>query len=128
MTTQTAPKPRIYFGWFILASCFILMAIGMSARNAFGLFLKPMIEDFQLSRAALSLPVSLSLILFGVSQPIGGLLIRRFGARTVIIWGAALTCAGLVGMGTVRSIWGVYLFFGLLVGMVGKVGDGQRQA
>ncbi|MBI2132139.1 MAG: MFS transporter [Candidatus Tectomicrobia bacterium] len=122
MATDTSPKPRIYYGWFILASCFIFMAIGMSARNAFGLFLKPMIEDFQLSRAAVSLPVSLSLILYGVSQPIGGLLIRRYGARTVIIWGAALTCLGILGMSTVRSIWGVYFFFGLLVGM-GGVGN-----
>ena len=119
MTAETAPKPRIYYGWYILASCFILMGIAMISRNSFGLFLKPMLEDFPVSRAALSLPISLSLILYGVSQPIGGLLIPRFGIRTVIIWGIVLTCAGFIGMSTVRSLGGIYLFAGLLVGLGG---------
>ena len=122
MTTASAPKTRVYYGWYILASLFIFMGIAMMSRNSFGLFLKPMLGDFPVSRAAVSLPVSISLILYGISQPIGGLLIPRFGNRRVIIWGTALTCVGFIGMSTVQSVWGIYLFFGLLVG-IGGIGN-----
>ncbi len=118
MSESASPK-KIYYGWYILAACFFMMFLGMATRNSFGLFLKPMIEDFGLSRAALSLPFSLSLILFGASQPLGGLMMRRWSPKTVIIWGSALTTIAMLGISQAGSLWGVYLFFGILLGMGG---------
>ncbi|MED5579602.1 MAG: MFS transporter [Nitrospinota bacterium] len=110
---------KIYYGWFVLAGAFILVFMGMSARQSFGIFFKPMMEEFQLSRAALSLPASLSLILFGISQPIGGLMINRFGAKKVIAFGSIITTIGVLGMSQVSSIWGIYFFYGFLLGLGG---------
>lgn len=118
MSENTSPS-RIYYGWFILAGCFTMMFLGLATRNSFGLFLKPMIEDFNLSRAALSLPFSLCLILYGASQPLGGLLMRRWGPKTIIIWGSVLTTISMLGIQQAQSLWGVYLFFGILLGMGG---------
>ncbi len=117
--SRTASSSKTYYGWYILAGCFTMMFLGMATRNSFGLFLKPMLEDFQISRAALSLPFSLCLILYGASQPLGGLMIRRYGAKNVIIWGSVLTTLSMLGITQVDSLWGVYLFFGILLGMGG---------
>ncbi len=118
MNQDSAPK-KIYYGWYILAGCFFMMFLGLATRNSFGLFLKPMIADFNISRASLSLPFSLCLILYGASQPLGGLMMRRWDPKTVIIWGSALTTIAMLGIYYVDSLWGVYLFFGILLGMGG---------
>ena len=123
VTRTASPLRRIYYGWFILAACFAIMFLAVATRNSFGIFFKPILEDFKLSRAALSLPVALTLILFGVSQPIGGLLIRRFGARTVILWGSVLTSVGFLGTSWASSLWGIYLYYGILLGL-GGIGNG----
>ncbi len=122
MSEENTSPPRIYYGWFILAGCFTMMFLGLATRNSFGLFLKPMIADFNLSRAALSLPFSLCLILYGASQPLGGLMMRRWGPKTIIIWGSVLTTISMLGIHQVHSLWGVYLFFGILLG-VGGIGN-----
>lgn len=120
MSYETSPPRHIYYGWFILAASFFILFATMTTRNSFGLFFKPILAEFGLSRAALSLPVSLSLILFGVSQPIGGLLIRRFGSRAVITFGTILTATAVLGMTWISSIWGVYFFYGLILGLGGS--------
>jgi sugar phosphate permease len=117
--TKTSPSRGIYYGWFILGVSFLILFLGLSARQSFGLFFKPIQDEFQVTRAVLSLPVSLSLILFGVAQPIGGLLINRFGSRRVITTGGLLTGIAILGMSQISSIWGMYFFFGVLLGFGG---------
>ena len=121
MSTNASSK-KIYYGWYILAGCFFMMFLGLATRNSFGLFLKPMIADFNISRASLALPFSLCLILYGASQPLGGLMMRRWDPKTVIIWGSALTTIAMLGINQVDSLWGVYLFFGILLG-IGGIGN-----
>ncbi|MCE2451326.1 MAG: MFS transporter [Nitrospinae bacterium] len=121
VSANASPK-KTYYGWYILAGCFFMMFLGLATRNSFGLFLKPMIADFNISRASLSLPFSLCLILYGASQPLGGLMMRRWDPKTVIIWGSALTTIAMLGIYYVDSLWGVYLFFGILLG-VGGIGN-----
>ncbi len=119
MTTRTSSGKRIYYGWYILAAVFLFRLFGGSLRQSFGIFFKPILEEMDMSRAMLSLPVALSLILFGISQPIGGLLINRFGSRTIITLGVALTGIAIFGMSQIHSIWGIYFFYGIVLGMSG---------
>jgi sugar phosphate permease len=119
VTTRTSSGKKIYYGWYILAAVFMFRLFGGSLRQSFGIFFKPILEEMDMSRAMLSLPVALSLILFGVSQPIGGLLINRFGSRTIITLGVALTGISIFGMSQIHSIWGIYFFYGIILGMSG---------
>lgn len=120
MSSESRPT---YYGWYILAATFLVVFMGMSFRWSFGIFFKPMLEEFQLSRAALSLPVSLSLILFGVAQPVAGLLIPRFGSKIIISIGMLLTGIALFGMSQISSIWGIYFFYGFLLAFGGIGGS-----
>ena len=48
-------RGRIFYGWFVLAGC-VFVTFGISGGNhSFGVFLKPMTEEFGWSRASLSL-------------------------------------------------------------------------
>lgn len=117
--TEQTPARGLYYGWYILAAVFLFRLFGGALRQSFGVFFKPILEELDMSRAMLSLPVALSLILFGVSQPIGGLLINRFGSRTIITIGVALTGISTFGMSQIHTIWGIYFFYGIVLGMSG---------
>ena len=124
MASETPSREPLYYGWFIVAACFLIVGVSAVVRNSFGLFFKPILAEFGLSRAALSLPVSFSLILFGIAQPIGGYLTGRYGARAVIALGALLTGAAILGMSRIESVWGIYLFYGVLLA-AGGAGTGS---
>ncbi len=119
MSGEKTASRGIYYGWYILAAVFIFRLFGGALRQSFGIFFKPILEELDVSRAALSLPVALSLILFGISQPVGGLLINRFGSRTIITTGVSLTGLAILGMSQISSIWGIYFFYGLVLGLSG---------
>jgi len=119
MTTEKSTSKVIYYGWYILATVFVFRLIGGPLRQSFGVFFKPILDELNMSRAMLSLPVAVSMILFGVSQPIGGLLINRFGSRAIITTGVALTGLSIFGMSRIHSIWGIYFFYGIVLGISG---------
>lgn len=74
-------------GWKPLTAGFVGMAVGWNAANVFtGLFIKPMQADLGWSRTELSIGPLASLIV-SVLLPLSGLLMDRFGARPVAIFG-----------------------------------------
>lgn len=117
--SKSSPEKGIYYGWNILAITFLILFIGLSFRQSFNVFFKPIQEEFEISRAALSLPVSISLILFGVAQPLGGILISRFSSRKIITFGVMLTGLAVFGMSRINSFGEIYLYYGLLLGLGG---------
>ena len=53
---------RINYAWVILATGFTVLFFSSGSRFAFGLLLKPMSEDLELSRSALSLAATCFMI------------------------------------------------------------------
>ena len=92
-------EDRPYYGWFIAASCFFILAmtVGMPM-YAMPFFYDHYIEEFGWSRAETTSGFFLSTLLV---LPLGGLLVHRFSPRKLIIFGAAsfavaLNCLGLM--------------------------------
>jgi MFS family permease len=106
---------RPFYGWFVV----FLSAIGLFLGPplmvfSFGVFFKPMVENFHASRAAVSLAFSIFNFVGAVSLPFTGVIIDRFGAKRVILvftflYGLCLCSAFCVG----DSLWQLYLFFTL---------------
>jgi MFS family permease len=87
-------KPPLYYGWYIVATCMFIAFVSVGARSAFGVFVVPMSEDFGWSRGAISLAAALGFLVNGLTQPLLGGLLDRFGGRKVIV--ASLLIYGLV--------------------------------
>jgi MFS family permease len=83
---------------------------------AFGVFFKPLIEDFGWSRAVTSGAVSLSFIIQGASSILLGALNDRSGPRLVLSLSGFILGAGYILMSQVNSVWQIYLFYGVFVG------------
>jgi len=92
------------------------MAIVYGAYNSFGVFLEPLVIDFDWSRATSSGTLSLSWIMQGALSIIMGRLTDRLGPRVV-----STICGFLIGLGYllmshVGTVWQLYLCYGVIVG------------
>src|SRR5262249_26258827 len=87
----------------------------------FGVFIKPLSEEFGWSRADISLGFSLSLLMLSAVVPFIGRLVDRWGARKVIIPSVLLFGSGVASFYFLSaSLWHFYaLYVGLGVVAVG---------
>ena len=110
-------KPRIYYGYIVLAACFLIMTIVSGTQYSFGVFFKPMLDQFGWTRASTSAPFSLNLILLGLFSILAGKLGDRFGPRIVITLGAVIMGSGYMLMSRITNLWGLYLSYGIIVAL-----------
>ena len=109
---RASPSP-----WTILAaSCFILL-LSMGWRYSFGVFFKSMAGEFGWDRATLSLVVALNMLVFGLSQPLIGQLVDRFGPRRVLAIGSVVLGGGLAAVSMSQSFLGIVITYAILVGL-----------
>ncbi len=110
MNTTDAP-PRIFYGWWMVLVCCISMAAGpILITGTFGIFVKPLAEEFGWSRGAISFGFSLVAFMISFYAPVIGVLIDRFGPRKVILSGAVVFGGGFCSFWFLSaSLW---LFYG----------------
>lgn len=72
----------IYYGWVIVAVCFVVLALISLVAASFPIFYVPALQDFNRSRGSIALAMSFHMILSGVAAPLAGWLIDRFGPQT----------------------------------------------
>jgi MFS family permease len=108
--------PGIFYGYFIVAAAFCSIFVLFAVYYAFGVFFKPVLEEFGWTRAMTSGAFSLSALLMGVLGIVMGGLNDRFGPRMVMILCGILIGLGYILMSQIRTIWHLYLFYGVFVG------------
>jgi predicted MFS family arabinose efflux permease len=115
-------KSRIHPVWWIVLAAGIILAINMGIRQTFGLFLKPITLDLQLNREVFSLSIAFLNLFWGLGSPFAGALSDKFGAKWVVLGGAALYAGGLLIMANAGGETGL-LVSGVLIGL-GVAGSG----
>lgn len=83
--TPDTKKPGIYYGWYVVAALTFTVFVTMGARNAFGVFVVPMEEEFGWNRFHISIAAALGMLANGVIQPFAGRLFDHTGGRHMII-------------------------------------------
>src|SRR5262249_15130049 len=99
----------------VAAACFSMVLI-FSVHYAFGVFFKPLSEEFGWTRAMTAGAFSLVWIPQGLLAFVMGGVNDRFGPRLVLT-----ICGGLIGLGyllmsQIAALWQLYLFYGIIVG------------
>lgn len=110
-------KGKLYYGWIIVIIAFFSMAFWMGIRSSFSVFYARLVDEMGWGRAQAALAQSLGFVMYMVSVPFIGGLIDRFGPKKVIIPGVLLTGLGLMFCATIRGIFSLYIFYGVLVGL-----------
>jgi predicted MFS family arabinose efflux permease len=89
----------------------------MGIRQTFGLFLSPMSIDLGIGRESFALAMAIQNILWGVAQPVTGMIADKYGAGRVLVVGTAAYVAGLVIMSGATSVSDLQLGGGVFVGL-----------
>ncbi len=95
----------------------LILTVAMGVRQTFGLFLAPMSLDLGIGREAFALAIAVQNLLWGVVQPVTGMIADAYGAVRVAIVGAMAYVAGLVLMAVASEPWMLHLGGGVFVGL-----------
>lgn len=113
----TAVKPRLFYGYIVVAASFVIMVLGWGLYIVFGVFFNPLLQEFGWTRAMTSGAFSLSSILHGVLGIAMGGLVDKVGPRIVVTFCGVFLGAGYLLMSQVNSLWQIYLFYGVIIGI-----------
>jgi predicted MFS family arabinose efflux permease len=94
----------------------VILSISTGLRQSFGLFLQP-ITGLGISTSAFSFAIALQAIIWGLSQPLIGMLADRFGTRLVLIASSLLYAGGVLIMSAAGSSLDLDVGTGMLVGL-----------
>lgn len=112
---RTRRRPRIFYGWVVVAIAFVTMSIAISARTSFSLLYPEMLTEFGWSSALTAGAYSLGFVASITLLPVVGGLMDRFGPRLIVPLGAVLVAAGFIVLRTATDPVGLYVAMGLLI-------------
>lgn len=101
----------------VLAAGVVIIFLSLGIRNAFGLFLDPLTRQIGAGREVYGLAIALQNLLWGIGQPIAGMIADKLGSTRVILVGGALYAGGLALAAVSAGSASLYLSLGLLIGL-----------
>jgi MFS family permease len=108
-----ASKQKYFYGYIIVIAGFAVWFFGFGA-NSFGIFFKPLVDEFGWSRADTALAFSLNMLISAAVTVGTGWLTDKIGPRLVVsILGPLLGVCFLI-MPHITSLWQFYLNYALL--------------
>jgi MFS family permease len=115
--TSLKKKPSLFYGYKIVAFCYITAIIVWGTFNSFGVFFDSLLNEFHWTRAATSGAFSLCTVISGLAAIPLGKITDRFGPRLVMTACSLVLGAGYILMALINSIWQFYLIYGVIIGV-----------
>ena len=117
MSLSSDTKNLFYYGYIVAAAAILLQIIMWGSFNTYGVFFIPMQDEFGWSRAAISGARSFAMIVWGVISILLGSLNDRYGPRIIMTVCGCFVGAGSILMSQVGTLWQLYIFFGIVIGI-----------
>lgn len=111
---QRLTHAPVYYGWIVVAACFVVGMILWGTVWSFGVFFTHILDEFGLSHANTSVVFSLQQVVTYVSAAIVGFVIDRYGIRRLLGLGAGLVVVGLFGVTQLTSFAGLLVSYGVV--------------
>ncbi|MCP5400367.1 MAG: MFS transporter [Sphingobium sp.] len=103
--------------WRLLLACALGVGFGAVGFNtyAIGAFIDPLRNEFGWSRAQVQGAIALGVGLGGIASPLIGLLLDRYGARRIALFGLLGVSAGyIIAAATGPTLWNFYLAYAVI--------------
>ncbi len=110
-------RGRVHRAWWVAGIAFVAIIGAAGFRATPGVLITPLQEEFGWSRGAISVAVSVNLILFGLTAPFAAALMDRFGMVRVVASALLLVAAGSGLTVFMSTTWQLILLWGVLVGL-----------
>jgi OFA family oxalate/formate antiporter-like MFS transporter len=115
--TFLSKRTGLSYGWLVVGTAALLMSGFWGSMGSFGVFLKPLIAEFGWTRAMTSGAMSTVQVVYGLVAVIMGRLTDKYGARVILACGAIAGGLGYLLLSHLHSIWQLYIFFGIFIGI-----------
>jgi len=116
-------NPRFFYGYIVVIASFFVILIIHGMHGTYGVFFNPLQAEFDWSRTMVSGANSLGFFLMGLFAIVTGRLTDRFGPRIIVVAYGFTLGLGYSLMSQVNTVWQLYLFYGVIVGMSTSSGD-----
>jgi MFS family permease len=113
MTAVEIGKPKLYYGYVVVAASAIILTVAWGIYYSYSIFFNSLLTEFGWNRAVTSGAFSISLLVAGVSGVIAGRISDRVGPKAVCIFCGICLGFGFILMSYVQSPWQVYLLYAL---------------
>ncbi len=100
---------------YVVQIAIVIIIISVGIRQSFGIFLRPLVEELDITRETFSLAIAIQQLIYGF--PLVGILADRFGSRWVAIGGGLLYSVAIFWFAIDPSVFTLYTSFGVLIGM-----------
>ena len=98
--------------------CGVLIVLATNGlRQTFGIFLRPIALDLDISRQMFGFVIAFQTLLSGLTQPVAGMLADRYGAVKLIVGGTLLYAVGLWLLCVSANALDLQISLGLLIGL-----------
>jgi sugar phosphate permease len=114
---QRALGKKYYYGWVVVWVVFVALLVSAGVRAAPTVLINPLESELGWGRAAISAAVSVGLLLYGLSGPVAGWLMDRFGPKRLTLLGLLIIGGSTLLGATVTELWQLNLFWGVLSGI-----------
>ncbi len=110
---------HLHYGWVMVFSAVGILATHALTFYSFGIFLRPITEQFHWNRGALSAAISIGMLISGPFSILAGRLSDRYGPRLLVTASGIITGVALIFMSQISALWHVYLIYGIAVAIGG---------
>ncbi|MAS44644.1 MAG: MFS transporter [Rhodobacteraceae bacterium] len=113
MSAAAGARPRLYYGWVVIAIAFVTMGVAITARTGYSLLFPEMIDEFGWDSGMTAGAFSVGFIASTFFLPIVGWTMARWGPRATIPMGALMVGGGYLAARWITNPVELYLCFGL---------------
>ena len=112
--SSTHSEPRL--AWLMVFIAAVILGTGFGAMLSVTVFLQPLEAEFGWVRGQTSFAYLVANLMAGTCGIFTGLLVDRISARPVVTGGAVLMGVSFLLLAQLRSLAGLYLYYGLFLG------------
>ena len=107
-------RGRVYYGWYMVSVVFIVSVVRIGFNGPFfGIFMKPMSEQFGWTRAMTTGAVTLGTVMAAGLAVVFGRVLDRYGPRWIVVGACTLLGACYFGLSQIGSLAALYLVYSL---------------
>ena len=107
-------QSSIFYGWLVVVGCSLVVFGVTGGLFSFGVFLRPMTEDFGWSRASLSLAFGVTFMISGLLRPLAGYLADIYSPKITALIGVLVMGITLFLLPLVDNLFQLYFIFAIM--------------
>jgi sugar phosphate permease len=109
-------RRSFHYGWIVAGLTFLALLIAAGIRATPSVLIVPLEQEFNWSRATISLAISINLVLYGLIGPFAAAVLEQIGIRRTMLFALAWLGIGVSLTTLMSAPWQLILLWGVVVG------------